>query len=176
MQSLPHDVNGVLNGAGVAGVADLLWAASLAGPRSMRALFSRVRDSSVLATPLAASLGRLRQQGLLKDGSVTAVGMPLLCPQRTGHGSHQHYSYTGPGSMLPSGSLKLAVDQRDSFPTWLQKLPWIVYSKCPEEYLNLSLLLYIFVGFINKPLIKNYSHSQAQKGKCLVFNYSSCVL
>lgn len=63
-----------------------------------------VRDSSVLATRLAASLGRLSQQGLLKDGSVTAAGMPLLCPQRTGHGSHQHYSYAGLGSTVPPGS------------------------------------------------------------------------
>lgn len=38
--SLPHEVNAALNGAGVAGVADLLWAASLAEPRSMRALLS----------------------------------------------------------------------------------------------------------------------------------------
>lgn len=63
-----------------------------------------VRDFSVLATPLAASLERLHQQGLLKDASVTAAGMPLLCPLRMGHGSHQHYSYTGLGSRVPPGS------------------------------------------------------------------------
>lgn len=35
-----HDVNAALNGTGVAGVADLLRAASLAEPPSMRALLS----------------------------------------------------------------------------------------------------------------------------------------
>lgn len=40
LPSLPHDVKAALNGAGVAGVADLLWAASLAEPLSMRALLS----------------------------------------------------------------------------------------------------------------------------------------
>lgn len=63
-----------------------------------------VRDSSVLATALVASLGWLRQQGLLKDGSVTAAGMPSLCPQRKGHGSHQRCRYTGLGSTAPAGS------------------------------------------------------------------------
>lgn len=40
LQSVPHHVNIALNRAGVAGVADLPWAASLAEPRSMRALLS----------------------------------------------------------------------------------------------------------------------------------------
>lgn len=80
-----------------------------------------VRDSSVLATLLAASLGRLRQQGLLKDGSVTAAGMPLLCPQRTGHGSHQHYSYTGPGSTVPAGN---------SNGPWIREARFQLVNKC----------------------------------------------
>lgn len=43
-----------------------------------------MRDYSALGTRLAAPSplpGRLHQQGLLKDGSVTAAGMPLLCPK-----------------------------------------------------------------------------------------------
>lgn len=96
-----------------------------------------VRDSSVLATPLAASLGRLRQQGLLRDGSVTAAGMPALCPQRTGHGSHQHYGYTGPGSTVPPGRSNGPWIR--GAPSQLQMLPWIVYCKCPAERLHLSL-------------------------------------
>lgn len=98
-----------------------------------------VRDSSVLATGL-------RQQGLLKDGSVTAAGMPLLCPQRTGHGSHQHYGYTGPGSTVPPGSSNGPWIR--GAPSQLQMLPWIVYCKCPAECLCLSLTfthLYYFL-------------------------------
>lgn len=103
-----------------------------------------VRDFSVLATRLAAALGRLRQQGLLKDGSVTAAGMPLLCPQRTRHGSHQHCSYTGLGSTVPP---------RSSNGLWIRgartQLSYRcchgLYYKCPAECLHMSLTFTIFL-------------------------------
>lgn len=60
-----------------------------------------MRDSSVLVSCLAApsSLpGRLRQQGLLKDSSMTAAGMPLQCPQRMKHGLQEHRSGQHPSS------------------------------------------------------------------------------
>jgi len=75
-----------------------------------------VRDCGVSATPLAAYLGRLRQQALLKAGSVTAAGMSLLCPRRTGHGSNQQYRLHRPGQRGSTRQLKWAVDQRGLLP------------------------------------------------------------
>lgn len=40
LPALPHETNGALNGAGAAGVAVLLWPASLSQPCSIRALLS----------------------------------------------------------------------------------------------------------------------------------------
>lgn len=100
-----------------------------------------VRDSSVLATCLAASLGRLRQRGLLKDGSVTAAGMPLLCPQRTGHGSHQHCSYTG-STVPPRSSNGLRI--RGARSQFSYRCCHGLYYKCPAECLHMSLTFTTF--------------------------------